>query len=159
VRGRSEQAQDITAAYNSATSRLHDAEAERQGLLRALAAATTTQQIESIKARLRLVRDRIAAASTDLASVRHRASYSRVGVTLLAAAHSGAVAHHGGSPWTPGRALHDAGRVLSVAAGVAIVAAAAALPAALLALLALLGARAMRRRRREAALDGMTAAL
>ena len=154
VRGRSEQVQDITASYDSARSRLHDAEAERQGLLKALAAATTTQEIESIKARLRLVRSRILAARSDLSSVRRRASYSRVSVTLLADGKGAVAPHHGGSPWTPGRALHDAGRVLSVAAGVLIVAAAAAVPLALLAILALLAARMVRRRRREAALDG-----
>lgn len=159
VRGRSEQVQDITFSYDSAKARLRDAEAEREGLLRALAGATTTQQIESIKARLRLVRAKIAAASRELSSVRHRARYSHVAVTLLGTAHHGATPHRGGGAWTPGRALHDAGRVLSVAAGVLIVAAAGAVPVGLLALLALLAARAVRRRRRESALDGTAPAV
>jgi hypothetical protein len=152
VRGRSEQARDITATYDSARSRVHDAEAERSGLLRALAGASTAQEIDSLKARLRIVGRRLASARTELSSVRHRANYSRVDVTLLADGKAGGVPHGGGSPWTPGQALHDAVGVLSVAAGVVIVAAAGSLPLALLALLGLLVGRAVRRRRRDAAL-------
>jgi hypothetical protein len=59
---------------------------------------------------------------------------------------------HGG-PWTPGDALHDAGRVLEVLAGAALVGGAVLLPLALLAAAAAIAARALRRRRRESALD------
>jgi hypothetical protein len=56
-------------------------------------------------------------------------------------------------PWTPGDAWRDARRALEVAAGVLIVAASIALPLGLLAALVAWGARSMRRRRRDAALD------
>jgi len=153
VRGRSEQAQDITASYDSASARVREAQAERTGLLRALAGASTTSEIDSLKARLRIVRARLASARNALATVRHRANYSRVEVTLLGDGKAGVVPPHGGGgSWTPGRALHDALHVLSVAAGVLIVAAAGSVPLAVLALLGLLIGRAVRRRRREAAL-------
>lgn len=152
VRSRSDHTQDITALFTSARSRLRDARAERLGLLKALAAADTTTEIESLKARLRIVRGRIASARRDLSSARRRADYTRVSVLLTAERRSSGTGAERTKPWTPGRALRDAGRVLSVAAGVLIVAAAGALPAALLALPALLAARAVRRRRREAAL-------
>ncbi len=42
----------------------------------------------------------------------------------------------GGASFTPGSALHDAGRVLAVTAGVIVIAAAALVPVVLLALLA-----------------------
>jgi hypothetical protein len=59
----------------------------------------------------------------------------------------------GGGAWTPRDALHDALRVLEVAAGVLVVSAAALAPIALVAALAGLAARSLRRRRREQALD------
>jgi hypothetical protein len=58
-----------------------------------------------------------------------------------------------GHGFTLGRATHDAGRVLEVAAGVALIALAALLPAGLLVALALWIAAALRRRARERALD------
>ena len=55
--------------------------------------------------------------------------------------------------FTPGDALRDAGRALEVAAGVAILALAVGLPLALLGGVGFATAGALRRRRREAALD------
>jgi uncharacterized iron-regulated membrane protein len=55
--------------------------------------------------------------------------------------------------FTLGKASHDAGRVLTVAAGVALIALAALVPIALLIALAWWIAAAVRRRRREQALD------
>ena len=56
--------------------------------------------------------------------------------------------------WTPGDAWRDARRVLEVVAGVAIVVFAVALPWALLGAAVVAAGRALRRRRREAALGG-----
>ena len=51
---------------------------------------------------------------------------------VTAAAERRAHTATGGSAWTPGDALHDAGRVLEVAAGVALIALAVAVPVGLL---------------------------
>ena len=56
--------------------RLSDARAERRGLLQALGRATTQQQIDSLQARLRNVRSRIARLNGDLAALRRRADLS-----------------------------------------------------------------------------------
>jgi hypothetical protein len=64
----------------------------------------------------------------------------------------GAAAPAGGR-WTPGDALHDAGRVLEVVAGIAVIGLAVALPVGLLAAVAVLASRLLTRRRRERALE------
>ena len=151
VRGRSQSTRDITAEGVSARGRLRELEKERQGLLRALGAATTLNETESIKARLRIVNRSIASARASLARVNNRARYANVSVTLVA----DRSAATGGGSWTPGDALHDAGRVLEVAAGVALIALAVALPIAIIAGLFALGARATTRRRRTRALDAV----
>lgn len=154
VRSRTQRAQDITARFTSARSRLQDARAERQALLRALAEADTSQEIDSINARLAIARARIAAAKGDLFGARRAAGLARVSVTVVADPGDNEGGGLGGDDgWTPGQALDDAVEVLSVAAGVAIVAVAAAIPAAVLALLALLAWRVYRRRSRELALE------
>ncbi|MEA2269316.1 MAG: hypothetical protein QOC64_1926, partial [Solirubrobacteraceae bacterium] len=59
-----------------------------------------------------------------------------------------------GDRWTPADAWRAALRGLEVAAGVLIIAAAFALPLALIVLPAAVAVGALRRRRRETALDG-----
>ena len=142
--------QDITAPFVSVTGRLSDLRAERQGLLKALARATTLNQTQSIRARLRANRSEIAAVKGQLAALRRRADFATVDVTVDG---NGKPVHHGGAGWTPRDALHDAGRVLEVAAGVALVAAAVLVPLAALAAFGVAGASVARRRRRERALD------
>lgn len=159
VRARTQQSEDITARFTSARSRLHDARAERQALLRALAEATTSAEIDSIKARLDIARSRIAAAKGDLLGARRAATMARVSVTVVGVDGEEGGAAGSKGDWTPGRALEDAVDVLSVSAGVAIVAVAGAIPAGLLALLALLAWRVHRRRRRELALGPPGAAV
>jgi hypothetical protein len=160
VRSRTETSQDITARFSSALSRLTDARAERQALLRALAGASTPQEIDSIKQRLAIARDRIVAAKSELFAARRASNLARISVTVLGVAgEQGGAGGGAGKPWTPARALHDAVHVLSVAASVAIVGLAGAIPAALALLLAALAWRTYRRRRRELALDAVSAAV
>jgi len=154
VRSRTQQTSDITSTFNSATERLGDARAERRALLRALAKATTANETASLRARLKLVNSEISRANGDLAAVKRRASYSRVTVTIEPKRAGSAAPAADDGRWTPGDAIGDAGRVLGVAAGVAIVGIAAIAPLAVLLALGLLGTGALRRRRREAALDG-----
>jgi hypothetical protein len=148
VRGLTRNAQDITGAFVSARARLADARAERKSLLKQLANATTLNETESLRARLRDVSREIALARNELRRVSNRANFADVTVTL--------VATHGGSSgglWTPGDAFHDAVRVLEVIAGVLLIAAAVALPLLVAWLLGWLARRGVTRRRRERALD------
>ena len=140
---------DITGSFVSAIDRLRDARAERAALLKALARATTTQEVDALKARLRDNRSQIAALKGELNSLRRRANLSRVDVTVAGNGHKGS----GGGTWTPGDAANDALRVLEVAAGVLLIGLAAGIPLALVGGAAALAARSTRRRRRESALD------
>jgi hypothetical protein len=141
---------DITGPFVSAVDRLRDARAERRALLKALARATTTQEVDALKARLRDNRSQISAAKGELNSLRRRANLARVDVTV-----AGNGKGESGGTWTPGDAAHDALRVLEVAAGVLLIVLAAGVPLALIGLAAALAARSTRRRRREGALDGV----
>ena len=157
VRERSQGSQDITGAVVSVNERLKDARTERRSLLRQLAKATTVNQTESIRRRLRIVSGQIAAAKRDLRSVKRRASYSTISVQLLADRRAGSSASDDddSSGWTPGDAWRDAGRILEVSAGVLMIAAALALPIGLVALLLWLAMRQAAQRRRERALDAV----
>jgi hypothetical protein len=151
VASRSQNLQDITASFTSVQDRLADARAERRGLLRALARATTQGQIDSLRARLRANSATISRRKGDLASLRRRADLSRVSLTVRGV-EDGAGAATGGD-WSPRDAAGDALRVLEVMAGVALVALAIVVPLGLLGLAIALAARATRRRERERALD------
>ena len=152
VRDRTQSSRDITAESVSARARLREARSEREGLLRQLATADTTNETESIKARLRAVNARIGSARASVRRIDNRASYANVAVSLVPDGSSGAAAADDGR-WTPGDALGDAVRVLEVAAAIALLALAVALPIAVVAGLAIGAARVSGRRRRERALD------
>jgi hypothetical protein len=143
-------ATDITGSFVSAADRLSDARAERKALLRALARATTANEIASLRRRVRLNASEVAARKGELSALRRRANLSTVSVTITG---SGKAKDDGAGGWSPGDAAADALRVLEVAVGVVLVALAVLAPLAILAAVAALGARATRRRRREAALD------
>jgi Domain of unknown function (DUF4349) len=156
VRERSQSAQDITAQSVSARSRLKDARTERVSLLEQLADATTVEETESIRARLRIVSREIERARAEVRRVNNRAAFSTVTVTLVAdrsATTPGSEEDDG--TWSPGDAANDALRVLEVVVGVALIALAIALPLALIGLFAALTLRFARRRRREHALDAV----
>jgi hypothetical protein len=142
---------DITGSFVSAADRLRDARAERRALLKALARANTTQEVDALKARLRDNRSQIAAIKGELNSLRRRANLSRIDVTVAGNGHKGA----SGGTWTPGDAAGDALRVLEVAAGVVLIGLAVLVPLALIGGAAAFAARATRRRRRDSALDAV----
>ena len=146
VRSRNENAEDVTAEFNSTKGRLDEALAERNGLLRQLAAASTPNQAASIRARLRINGQEIAQARTALKSVRDRTSFSVVDLTVAPGS------RQGGGLWTPDDALDDALRVLSVTLGVVLVALSVLLPLGVLGAAGALAGRGVRRRRREQAL-------
>ena len=78
---------DITGAFVSVADRLKDARAERAALLKALGRATTTQEVDAIKLRLRDNRSQIAALKGELNALRRRANLSRVNVSVQGNGH------------------------------------------------------------------------
>jgi hypothetical protein len=149
VVSRTDATQDITGQVGGAGQRLAEARALRSSLLKQLAAATTSTQVQSLQAQ---IRDADASIASDLATLRrlqHQVAYSQVEVGIQAVA---PVPVHSSS-FTIGKAAHDAGRVLVVVAGAALIALAVLIPLALVAALLIWAGLALRRRRREHALD------
>ncbi|MGH2916577.1 MAG: DUF4349 domain-containing protein, partial [Solirubrobacteraceae bacterium] len=154
VVSRTDATQDITGQVGGAGEQLAQARALRRALLHQLAAATTTEQIDSLKIQLRDVDASIASRLSTLKGLKRQVAYSKVSVSIDAAAPPPpAVAGGGGGGFSFGRGAHDAGRVLVVVAGVALIVLAALVPVALLAALAAWIGHLLRRRRREQALD------
>jgi hypothetical protein len=152
VRSLQQSADDITNVYDAASTRLAEARAERRGLLRALARATTAAEISSLRARIADNRRALQRDQRELDAVRNRANYATIGLELTGVARKHAAVPSGGS-WTPGDAAHDAVRVLEVSAGVALIALAVLVPLTLVGAAGGFAAVAVRRRRREAALS------
>jgi Domain of unknown function (DUF4349) len=150
VRSMEQSANDITGQYDSAQARLADARAERRGLLRALAKATTAHEIASLKARIADNRRELNRLQSEFNAVRRRANYATIQVDVTGRPRKEQPAP--GGSWDPGDAAHDALRVLEVAAGVALIGVAVLVPLGLLGVGGGIAARAVRRRRREAAL-------
>jgi hypothetical protein len=146
VRAETQSLQDITGAYDSDRRALGDALAERAALLRALAAAATQGEIESLHQRLALAGSAIKRASAAFAAISASAGNSAVEVTVLGEAQAG------GHGLTLGRGLHDAGRVLTVALVLALIGLAALIPLLAAGIALALVLRALRRGARERAL-------
>jgi hypothetical protein len=146
VSSESQSLQDITNEYDATRQRVADATAERAALERALAKATTEGEIDSLRERLAQSRAALAHAHAAFASVSQRAGTAEVEVTVLGDASSS------GEGLTFHRGVHDAGRVLTVAAIVLLIAAAVLLPLALVLAALVGGGRAWRRYARERAL-------
>jgi hypothetical protein len=155
VASRTDATQDVTNQYAVDGRRLADARALRTSLLRQLASATTTTQIDSLKAQIHDAEASIASDEATLRGLQHRIGYSSLNVQINTAPAPMPVTRSGSSSggFTLGRAVHDAGRVLTVAAGVALIALAALVPVGLLAAVIAWVSLWVRRRRREHALD------
>jgi hypothetical protein len=152
VASRTDSTQDVNDTYVSVQHRLADARALRTALLKQLASATTQQQIDSLTARIHDAEASIASDLTTLRGLDRQINYSQISVSINAV--QAPVTHnHGTTGFTLGKAAHDAGRVLTVGAGVALIALAVLVPAGLVAALVWWIASAVRRRRREHALD------
>jgi len=151
VVSRTDSTQDITAQVGRAGMQLAEARALRRSLLNQLAAATTTEQVASLKLKLRDVDASIASRLSTLTGLKRQVAYSKIALTIYAATPVAKPSHGGG--FTLGSAAHDAGRVLVVVAGVALIVLAALVPVALLAALGIWIGLALRRRRRDQALD------
>ena len=148
--------QNVSRQYNSDQRQLTDAQALRTSLLKQLAAATTDQEIDSIKAQLKLAEQQITSWQNTLGSLQHRISYSNLsvqvnqnGLPFVPVTHH----PHKASGFTLGRAGHDALHVLVVSAGVALITLAVLIPVGLVAALLMWLWVWLRQRRREHALD------
>ena len=150
VRSRTQTTADITSAVSGTRSRIAGLRSARRRLLAELAAGPAPADAAILRARLRSVDRRLAAARRAQADLARRVAYAAVAVEIVTERHAAAA---GGGRWTLGDAAHDAGRVLALVAGALLVGVAAALPLALLGLLAWALVRTVRRRGREHALD------
>jgi Domain of unknown function (DUF4349) len=152
IASRTDVSQDVNNQYVSDVRRLADAKALRTSLLKQLAQAVTQVQIDSLNAQIHDAEASISSAEGTLGSLKHQIGFSQIELTINAGAVPIAHKTHS-SGFTIGKAAHDAGRVLTVAAGVALIALAALVPVGLVVALALWIGLTLRRRRREQALD------
>lgn len=156
VLSRTDTTQDVNNQYQDDLSSLASDRAIRASLLRQLANATTQGEIDSLTIRIHDINARIRGDQARLHALTQQIDYSQVTVTINGGIDvPGPVpVHAGGSGgFTLHQAVHDAGRVLTVAVGVALIGLAALAPIAVLGVLAWWIAVAVRRRRREQALD------
>jgi hypothetical protein len=150
VRQRHDATNDITAPTVGAAEELADSNASIEGLLKELGSVETEAERESVEARLREERRRHAAIRASLDHLHKRASMSEVSVRIVT--DHGAGVTPGGSDsgnWGVGDALHDAGHILTIAAGVVLIGLAVLAPIALIAMLFWAGNRFRVRRLRE----------
>jgi hypothetical protein len=153
VASRTDTSQDVTNQFRVDQRRLADDRALRTALLKQLASAVTQTEIDSLNAR---IHDAAAAISRDenaLHAINRSVGYSQIYVTINAGAAPPVPVHKGGGGFTVGQAAHDAGHVLTVAAGVALIGLAALLPVSLVLALAWWIYATLRRRWRQQALD------
>jgi Domain of unknown function (DUF4349) len=149
VVSRTDATQDINGQFVGTRRLLADARALRTALLKQLAGATTTTQIDSLTAQIHDAEASISSDQATLARLNRQVDYSQISLAINATV----VPVSSGSSFTVGRAAHDAGRVLTVAAGVGLIVLAALVPVVLVGAVAWWVGAAIRRRRREQALD------
>ncbi len=154
VTSRTDNTQDITNQYNATASALADARALRTSLLKQLANAVTTEQVQSLTAQIHDAEASISSDQATLGRLNNQVNFSQINVEINTSTPLPPVAHKSGG-FGIRRAAHDAGRVLTVAAGGALIAIAALTPIALVVALGWWVGAAVRRRRREQALDSV----
>jgi len=153
VSSRTDGTSNVSSQYNGDQTAIANEKALRTSLLKQLEDAETQQAIDSIQAQLKLADNQLASDEQTLANLQHRISFSTLQVQINATPFHGPVHPLSSGGFTLGRASHDAGRVLVVAAGVALIACAALVPTGLVVALLFWLGYSLRRRRREHALD------
>src|SRR6185369_9391774 len=129
---------------------LADSNATIDGLLKELADVETEAERESVEARLREERRRHAGIRASLDQLHKRASMSEVTLRIVTGNGAGVTPpSKDDGNWDVGDALHDAGHVLTIAAGVLLIGLAVLAPFALFALLFWAANRFRVRRLRE----------
>jgi Domain of unknown function (DUF4349) len=150
VRERHDATADITAPTVGAAEELRDSNAAIEGLLKELGDVETEAERESVEARLREERRHHAGIRASLDRLDKRASMSEVTVRIVTDHGAGVTPpSKGDGGWGIGDALHDAGHILTIAAGVALIALAVLGPIALILLAFWLANRVRVRRLRE----------
>lgn len=149
VRERHDATNDITAPTVGAAEELRDSNASIEGLLKELGDAETEAERESVEARLRGERRHHAAIRARLEHLDQRASMSEVTVRIVTDHGAGLTPPTKDGSWGVGDALHDAGHILTIAAGVTLIGLAILGPIALIALAFWLANRLRVRRLRE----------
>lgn len=152
VASRTDTSQDVTNQFRVDQRRLADDRALRTALLKQLASAVTQAEIDSLNARIHDADAAITSDENALHAINRSVGYSQIYVTINAGAVPVRV-HHGGGGFTVSKAAHDAGHVLTVAAGVALIALAGLLPLALVLVVIWWIYTTLRRRSRLQALD------
>jgi hypothetical protein len=148
---RHEATTDITAPTVTTGELLRDSKARIDSLLAQLEEAETESEREVVEAELRQERRHRANLRASLQNLQRRADLSRVLVRIETRAGGDSTTDDGS--WGITDALHDAGKILAVAAAVTVVALAILGPIALIALLAWLAHRAWVRRERRRVLS------
>lgn len=150
VRERHDATNDITAPTVGAAEELRDSNATIEGLLKELGDVEKEVERESVEARLREERRHHAAIRASVDNLNKRASMSEVTVRIVTDHGAGVTppSKDEGS-WGVGDALHDAGHILTIAAGVALIGLAVLGPIALILLAFWLANRFRVRRLRE----------
>jgi hypothetical protein len=146
VKSRTENADDVTASFVSARTRLQELNAERRGLLRRLENAPTDRAAAAIRTRIRIVNAQIQSQNQALTDLRRRTTYAAVAVTLEPKSGDA-----GGDGISDG--ANDLRDSLVDAANLALRVLGVALPIGLVLGLLWLGGSWFSRRRREAVLD------
>jgi hypothetical protein len=142
---------DITGTVNTTAGRLAAAHALRRSLLAQLAAAGTATLADRLQASLRRNESQIVAEQSALTRLHEKVSDSTVDVSVSAPPARTSHVRRRSTGFTITRALHDAGRVLIVAAGVVLIALAVLAPLGLLVVLgAWVWALTLHRRRERA---------
>lgn len=150
VLSRTDNTNDVTDQFGSANSQLSQAQARRTSLLRQLQNATTQTQISAIQQQLSDVNRQISSAQATLRSLNHQISFSQISLTIQA---GGPIPVHSSGGFTIHKAIHIAGSVVTFLIGVALIALAVAIPIGIVGALGWWIWTALRRRRREHALD------
>ncbi len=125
MRSRHDATNDITAPTVGVTEELRDSNASIEGLLKELGNVETEAERESVEARLREERRRHASIRASLEHLHKRASMSEVSLRIVTGHGAGrrpAGQGKSGGSWSVGDALHDAGHILTIAAGVLLIA-------------------------------------
>jgi Domain of unknown function (DUF4349) len=154
VKARSQQSEDLTDQKAALEAAVRDARADVAGLRARLAKAATDKERSRLRAELDTASRRVTRRERDVASLNRQVAYATIDLSIEGDRRgSGAAPVAPGDHWTPGDALHDAGRVLEVIAGVLVIALAILLPLAAIAVVIALAARIFTRRARERALE------
>jgi hypothetical protein len=149
VRSLDQSTSDITDSYDQATTQLADERAQRASLIKALAAAATLTEEQTIQQKINRLDSAIAASAQHVGALLTRGHNASVSVQIVAAS-AGAV---GGGGGPVNRALNDALAVLDVVLAIALVVLAIVIPIGLVALGLWWATAALRQRSRERVLD------